>query len=136
MRTLPIVCCKFFISHNAKRYLVPFQTTMMDFFLQNISTWTFDRVLYPPYFDMTTEKLSMIIQKRGISFGRTPFNQSKGLSIKFCLTQVFKLTSFTVFSYLENSYPRVYCTAKLYFMFSGFWRELPKMGACMKVNFH
>ena len=71
--------CKFFIRHSAKAYLVPFQNSMMDFFLEKISPWIFDRVLNPPYFDMTTAKLHMIIQKTGNNFGRIPFNQSKGV---------------------------------------------------------
>ena len=67
---------------------------MMDFFPQNISTWTFDRVLNPPYFVMTTVKLPMIIQKRGISFGRTPFNQSKGVLNKILLNTGFQTDIF------------------------------------------
>ena len=68
-----------YIRHSANAYLVPFQRSTMDFFLQKISIWTLDRALNPPYFDMTTGKLHMIIQKKGMSFGRIHFNQSKGV---------------------------------------------------------
>lgn len=74
----------------------------------------------------------MIILKQGMSFGRIRFNQGKGvINPRLPQILVFKLTSFTVLSYLETSYPRV-----LYLMFPGFLRKLPKMYTRMKVNLY
>ena len=44
-------------------HLGPFQTSMMDFCPQKMSSLTFDRGLNLPYTNMTVGKLQMTIQK-------------------------------------------------------------------------
>ena len=51
-----------------------FQTSMMDFCPQKMSSLTLDRGLNLPYANMTVGKLQMTIQKWGALFEKIPFN--------------------------------------------------------------